>query len=141
MTTVTFYFNVKQREAALCQLVEKALKQKLRIHILTENEAESVKLDRYLWQLPSIGFLPHCAADHPLANDTPILIDHRHTLLTSADILFNWCSGIPQSIEAYQRIIEIVDSNEGSRDVARQRFRDYQAQNINPQTIDLAVTH
>lgn len=137
MTTVTFYFNVKQREAALCQLVEKALKQQLRIHILTENETDSVKLDRYLWQLPSIGFLPHCAADHPLANETPILIDHRDTLLSSADILFNWTATLPLSIESYQRIIEIVDAQEENRLNARQRFRDYQAKNIEIQSIDL----
>lgn len=137
MTTVTFYFNVKQREAALCQLVEKALKQKLRIHILTENEADSVKLDRYLWQLPNIGFLPHCAADHPLAKETPILIDHRNTLLTSADILFNWCSNIPESITFYQRVIEIVDGQKENRLVARERFKTYQANNIEIQTIDM----
>lgn len=137
MTTITFYFNVKQREAALCQLVEKALKQKLRIHILTENEADSVKLDRYLWQLPSIGFLPHCAADHPLATNTPILIDHRHALLPSGEVLFNWTANIPSTIKHYQRVIEIVDSNEENRLLARERFKLYQASSVEIQTIDM----
>ena len=137
MTIVTFYFNVKQREAALCQLVEKALKQQLRIHILTENETDSMKLDRLLWQLPSIGFLPHCAADHALASQTPILIDHRDSLFSSADVLFNWHKEIPSRLDAYQRIIEIVDGNEENKLEARQRFRDYQAKNIEPQTINM----
>lgn len=138
MPEITFYFNVLRREIALCQLVNKALQQHHTLNILTDSESASISLDRLLWEIPSIGFLPHCAADHPLAADTPICIDYRSVLFKPRDILFNWGSKLPLQLENYQRVIEIVDSDEETRSASRQRFRAYQAQGFTIKSIDMA---
>jgi DNA polymerase-3 subunit chi len=138
MPEITFYFNVQRRETALCQLVGKALQQQHTINILTDSDAASDSLDRLLWEIPSIGFLPHCAADHPLAAETPICIDHRTALFKPRDILFNWSKQLPPQLNGYQRVIEIVDKTDTLRTEARQRFRAYQAQGYTVKTIDMA---
>jgi len=139
MPEITFYFNVQQREAALCQLVGKALQHQYTLNILTESNAASIRLDQLLWEMPSIGFLPHCAADHPLAVDTPICIDHRSELFKPRTILFNWCLQLPSLRDGYQRIIEIVDTSEIACQQARQRFRAYQEHGLTVKSVDMAA--
>jgi DNA polymerase-3 subunit chi len=139
MPDITFYFNVQRRETALCQLVGKALQHQHTLNILTDSEAASDSLDRLLWEIPSTGFLPHCSADHALAEQTPICIDHRSALFQARDILFNWSTQLPPQLDHYQRIIEIVDNTQPLRHDARQRFRAYQAQGYSIKTIDMAA--
>jgi DNA polymerase-3 subunit chi len=137
MPEITFYFNVQGREAALCQLLGKALQHKKTINILTDSESASTSLDRLLWEIPSTGFLPHCAADYALATETAICLDHRADLFTARDILFNWGTQIATQRDC-QRIIEIVDRSEEQRTQARQRFRAYQAQGYTVHSIDMS---
>ena len=139
MPEITFYFNVQQREIALCQLVSKALQHKNTMNILTDSESDSRSLDGLLWEIPSIGFLPHCRADHPLAMETPICIDARDELLHPRDILFNWRTCLPPTLENHTRIIEIIDTSETLKLDARQRFRAYQAQGITVRSVDMAA--
>lgn len=139
MPEVTFYFNVQRRETALCQLVGKALQQKNHINILTDSESATVSLDRLLWEIPNIGFLPHCTADHALAAETPIWLDHRAQLLKPRDILFNWTSQLPGTLEGYSRVIEIVDGDEELKAQARKRFRAYQAQGLTIKSVDMTA--
>ncbi|AOY00519.1 DNA polymerase III subunit chi [Jeongeupia sp. USM3] len=137
MTQVTFYFNVRNREQALCQLVGKALAQKLSISVLAGSESAAYALDRLLWELPQTGFLPHCAADHGDAARTPIVVDHRVELMPARDALFNWTDGVPGGLERYARVIEIVDQSDDARSAARARWRAYLAHGITPEGIDL----
>ncbi|UXY15146.1 DNA polymerase III subunit chi [Chitiniphilus purpureus] len=135
---VTFYFNVKHRGHALCQLVGKALAQRLTINVLTASDADSRELDRLLWEIPQIGFLPHCAADDPLAPVTPIVIDHRPALLSDRAALFNWTeAAIPAELDGHQRVLEIVERDDAARDQARERWRSYQARGVTPQAVDM----
>ena len=64
---ITFYFNVLNREKALCQLVGKSLASGKTVCVLTESAAATAALDRLLWEVPQNGFVPHCAADDPRA--------------------------------------------------------------------------
>ncbi|MBM3117226.1 DNA polymerase III subunit chi [Jeongeupia naejangsanensis] len=137
MAQVTFYFNVRSREQALCQLVGKAMAQKLSISVLAASESAAYALDRLLWELPQTGFLPHCAADHPDAGRTPILVDHRVELMPARDALFNWTDGVPGGLAQYTRVIEIVDQSDEARSAARARWRAYLAHGITPEGIDL----
>ncbi|BCL76383.1 DNA polymerase III subunit chi [Jeongeupia sp. HS-3] len=134
---VTFYFNVKSREQALCQLVGKAMTQKLTINVLAESESAAYALDRLLWELPQTGFIPHCAADHPDAARTPVIVDYRVEKMPVRDALFNWTDGVPAGLDRYARVIEIVDQSDEARAAARTRWRAYQAHGITPDSIDL----
>lgn len=134
---ITFYFNVRNREQALCQLVGKALAQGLEIVVLTESAAASTVLDRLLWEMPQHGFVPHCGADDPRAGQTPVIIDHRPEKLPSRSLLFNWTGQIASGLDRYERLIEIIDTDQELRAAARERWRAYQAQGHEPRAIDM----
>ncbi len=134
---ITFYFNVRNREQALCQLVGKALAQGLVLNVLTESAAASTALDRLLWEMPQHGFLPHCGADDPRAAQTPVIIDHRPEKLPTRPLLFNWTNQVATGFDSCDRMIEIVDTDEDLRAAARERWRAYQALGHEPRAIDM----
>lgn len=134
---ITFYFNVSNREHALCQLVGKALAAGKTVSILTESSAASSALDRLLWETPPHGFMPHCLADDPRAAQTPIIIDHRTDLLPTRDVLFNWTAQTATGFARYDRLIEIVDTDPELRAMARERWRAYQALGHEPSATDM----
>ncbi|WP_148714270.1 DNA polymerase III subunit chi [Chitinolyticbacter meiyuanensis] len=134
---VTFYFNVKSREQALCQLIGKALAQRIEINVLARDANGSAALDRLLWEIPQTGFLPHCAADDALAARTPIVVDHRDDLMQPRAALFNWTDAPPPEALRQGRIFEIVDRDDANRNRARERWRAYAALGITPSAIDM----
>lgn len=128
MPRASFYFNVRNREQALCQLLGKGLQQGLSMAVVTDSPAASQVLDRFLWEFPPTGFLPHCAADHPLATETPILLDHRSEKLQARDVLFSWQSHAPLIHARFGRIIELVAQDDpAGREAARNRVASYRA--------------
>ncbi len=137
MTEISFYFNVNNRESALCQLVGKALLQGHRMFILTGSEAATSVLDRMLWEIPPAGFLPHCQADAEFAEQTPIIIDHRVELITPRSLLFNWTERVAPRFSEFERLIEIVDSDEALKAAARSRWAAYKAQGFTPNATDM----
>ncbi|SMC29575.1 DNA polymerase III, chi subunit [Andreprevotia lacus DSM 23236] len=134
---VTFYFNVRNREQALCQLVGKAVARGMRLNVLAGSEAAAAALDRLLWEVPQTGFIPHCAADADIAAATPVIIDHRHEKLQVRDALFNWTDGVPQGFQQYARVVEIVEQDEEQRAAARERWRAYQGHGVTPVAVDM----
>lgn len=134
---ISFYFNVRNREQALCQLVGKALAAGQTMNILTESTAASAVLDRLLWEFPQNSFLPHCGPENPNAARAPILIDHRPELLPARPLLFNWTEQVAAGFERYERVVEIVDTDEEMRSRGRERWRAYQALGQTPDATDM----
>lgn len=136
---VSFYFNIANREQALCQLVGKAMRQKLAIGVLTGSEAASQQIDRLLWERPPTGFLPHCLADQPEASQTPTLISHQLDALLPCDVLFNWTDAALPGQPGLQRIIEMVEQgDEAGRLAARQRVAGYKQAGYEVDYTDMA---
>lgn len=122
----SFYFNVQSREQALCQLVGKALKQRLAIGIAADSEATAARLDRLLWEVPATGFLPHCHPRDAVAAETPVWLDHRLDTLAGRAVLFNWTGQVVPAALGAGRVIEIVArDDEAGRQAARQRVAQY----------------
>ncbi len=135
----SFYFNVANREQALCQLVDKAVKRKLAIGVITESETASRVIDRLLWEIPPTGFVPHCLAEDDCAALTPALIDHRIEKLGNRDVLFNWTPRIVPFSPNLARVIEIIaHDDEPGRQAARQRVAQYKQAGYEVEYTDMA---
>lgn len=135
----SFYFNVANREQALCQLLGKAVKRKLAIGVMTESATASRVIDRLLWEIPPTGFVPHCLAEDACAADTPALIDHRLDKLLPRDVLFNWTARMVPIDPRLQRVIEIVaHDDEPGRQAARQRVAQYKQAGYEVEYTDMA---
>lgn len=140
MPRASFYFNVSNRHEALCQLAGKALRQGLRMGIATDSPAASQVLDRLLWEIPPTGFLPHVGADHPLAEQTPILLDHRTELIPARDVLFSWRQQATLLGDRFGRVIEIVErGDEEGKLAARMRVASYKAAGFEVDFTDMAT--
>ena len=138
MTRIDFYIHVDNQLHTLCTLAAKALAKDVRMMILTPDAQTTDRVDKVLWSQPSIGFLPHCRAEHRLASVTPIIVDHVAEPVVHEQVLVNLCPECPPVFSRFERLIEIVGLDEAERDLARTRFRFYRDRGYDIRTHDLA---
>jgi len=125
MTRIDFYINVDDRARTACLLSAKAVERGVRLFVLTADEEQTARLDRLLWCQPQLAFVPHVRADHPLAAETPVIVDHRVDPLPHDQVLLNLTDDTPPVFSRFARLIEIVSLDDGDRQRARQRWRFY----------------
>lgn len=125
MTQIDFYTHVQDKLELAGKLSAKALEQGLRVLLLTADEASAARADHILWTTPAIGFLPHCRARNPLADVTPVIVDHDPGEIIHDQVLLNLGNERPAFFSRFQRLIEIVTTDEEDRLAARERFRFY----------------
>lgn len=125
MTQIDFYTHAEDKAPLVWKLSAKAMEQGLRVFVLTPDEDSASRLDRLLWVNPPTGFLPHCRARDPLAEATPVIVDHDPGDLPHDQVLVNLCQARPAFFSRFLRLIEIVSLDESDRGAARERYRFY----------------
>jgi DNA polymerase III subunit chi len=125
MTQVDFYTHVDDKLHTMCTLAAKALARKMRVLILTPDPQTTEQVDRMLWIQPAIGFLPHCRSGHRLAAITPIIVDHVAEPIVHEQLLINLHAECPPVFSRFERVMEIVTTDEADREAARGRYRFY----------------
>lgn len=111
MTRVDFYIlpddELQARLQFICRLVEKAHRQKHRIYIHTNNEADSKTIDLLLWTFKVESFIPH----HLLGDNNapaPVAIGHGDNPGDHHDLLVNLSDQIPDFFSRFERCVEVV---------------------------------
>ena len=129
MTQIEFHFNTPERLQSTCRLLRKARARELRVGVVG-SEASLRQLDAALWSFSESDFLAHSsAADGREVQDaSPIRLHTDPVQLTGMDLLVNLGDEVPQGFESFERLIEIVATDEHGRMTARQRWRHYTAQ-------------
>jgi len=126
LTSIDFYFNAGDRLGVACRLAGKALQQKKRVLIYAAETETAQRIDRLLWTSQAVSFIPHCYAHDPLAADTPVLIASGDEQPAAAcDVLLNLSAECPPFFERHERVLEIVDREEGQVLAGRARFKFY----------------
>lgn len=127
MPQVDFYIleGNRQRDHFVCQLANKVCQQQLNILIQTNDEASAQAIDQRLWTFHDISFLPHSVYNEDQDNDEPVLINWQAASSSQRDVLMNLSDRIPDNVDQFARIVEIISGNEEMRQAARQRYRDY----------------
>jgi len=137
MIRVDFYLltdsSQEARQLFACRLAEKAYQKKHQIYILVNSMAAAEQLDQLLWTFQDDSFLPHEIYSQNTPLSAPIQIGTSGYPAT-CDTLFNLTSALPDNIEHFSRIIEIVPNNENERQQARDRFRLYRQKGYSLQT-------
>ncbi len=137
MTRVDFYFNAASKRDTALRLAAKAYQAGAHTLLYTLDESLAAALDRDLWTVSQLAFIPHVRCTHPLAGETPVLIGDCPGRLPSRDVLINLDDGPPPGYEAFQRLIEIVCRDEEDRQHARRRYRHYRERGDTIETYDL----
>lgn len=125
MTRVDFHFNAPDKLSYGCRVVRKAYRAKHPVLVWCDDRARLDAFDRLLWSEPPADFVPHVRAADPLAAHTPILLADTAVDTDAHDVLVNLGSVPPPMFARFERLIEIVGTDEDDRAAARERWRFY----------------
>lgn len=131
MTRVSFHFNVPQRLVYACRLLRKATRQNA--HIAVTGEARTLaELDRALWSFEPTEFIPHVLLREGEAlperlRATPVCLTATPAAAPHHEVLLNLGAQPPAGFESFERLIEIVSTDETERTAARARWKHYAA--------------
>ena len=139
MTTIDFYFNAEDRFQVACRLAGKALAQKKRMLIYAPERETASHIDKLLWTWPAIGFVPHCPLNDPLSADTPVLIASDEHTPASCELLLNLGAQCPPHFERFERLLEVIPTDETERQTGRARYRYYLERGYRISNHDLAA--
>ncbi|MDR1648219.1 MAG: DNA polymerase III subunit chi [Zoogloeaceae bacterium] len=145
MTHIFVYHHVADRLQSACGIVAAAVRQGKDFTLYTPDTECARLMDRLLWILAPLSFIPHCLADAPLAAETPVLLatGAEHLAIIPASHsrqrLLNLGEDVPPGFERYASLIEIIGDNPDERQHARARIRHYQSTGCILQYIDKSV--
>ncbi len=130
MTRVDFYLigddSSHHWERVACTLTSKAWKDGHQVYLNTSSSEHAARLDKLLWTWRDISFLPHGRFDQAPDPATPILVGHGDQAPDFSDVLINLHHSVPLFFSRFDRVLEVVPTEEALRQQARQRYRFYQ---------------
>ncbi|MBL8386695.1 MAG: DNA polymerase III subunit chi [Hydrogenophaga sp.] len=137
MTEVAFHVNVADVPAYTCRLLRKAHAKGARVHV-TGLPAQVDAVDRGLWLMSQSEFIPHAGVQAPerVRRRSGIVLGGEW--FDGAQVLVNLSTDMPSEHGRYARVIEIVGTTEAERSQARQRWKTYRSEGIEPEMVDQA---
>jgi len=142
MTRIEFHHNAPDKFAAAARLIGAAVAAGARVLVFAPQGDVARRIDNVLWTHAALSFVPHVAADSPLAQETPVVICCTLEHPAAADhsqVLVNLDGDLPPSFARFERLIEIVGTDEADRLPARSRFRFYRDRGYPLATSDLSA--
>jgi DNA polymerase-3 subunit chi len=127
LTEVAFHFGAQDRLAYTCRLLRKATATGARL-VVRCSQADGAALDSALWNVSPTDFISHCdtsAPDTVRARSSVLLMRADQAVDPHFPILVNLFDDVPVGFEQFERVIEVVSTDEQDRSLARQRWRHY----------------
>ena len=135
MAKVSFYLFEKSPERQVdstCRLCRKILRQPERIWLLCADPALQQELDEKLWNFDPASFIPH-GIDQP---DATVCISAQLPE-QSGWIIFNFNPEALEPDAKFSHIIEIIENNEPTKQLGREKYKQYRRFGIQPNTFKL----
>ena len=135
---VDFYVLPDQKDNGrallACRLIDKAYNLGHSVYLLAASEPQAGALDDLLWTFRQDSFIPH--ERYPLAgeDESPVLIGTALPADRTARVLINFSDRLPDGLERFERIVELVDQHPEVLAASRERFRQYREQGLTPET-------
>jgi DNA polymerase-3 subunit chi len=148
-----------------CRLTEKAYLRDLKVVLYGETAAEVEAMDELLWTFSERSFVPHeivrgrpaggavagggatpvacattglAAAGLAAAGLAPAVhITQELESVEAADLLVNLGARLPERLDRFARIAEIIDADEDRRRLGRERFKAYRDLKLSVETHQL----
>jgi DNA polymerase-3 subunit chi len=137
MTRIDFHTNVPDKVAYACRLARKAWAANNRVVLMAEDDVQLAELNAAMWTFSATDFLPHVLAGDALAASTPILLtasDEAELPHTHKELLVNLSRRAPGQVARFERMIEVISSDEDDAAAGRKRYVAYKQQ-------DYPLTH
>ena len=127
MTRVDFHSKVPDKIAYACRLVRKARAADLKVVVFAADRAQMAAFDEALWTFSEQDFLPHVPAGDELAAVTPVILTHDAAqALPHHQVLVNLSRETPAHFARFERMFEIVSTDDDDLLAGRARYRQYQ---------------
>jgi DNA polymerase-3 subunit chi len=142
MARVDFYLlaaaGESSRQLFACRLAEKAYRLQHTVHIQAADRQHARQLDDLLWTFRDGSFVPHELVETDSgAGGAPVTIGVGAAEIRPGDLLINLTDAVPERLDSFPRVAEIVTSDEDCRQKSRRRFADYRSQGHSLQTHEL----
>ncbi len=122
-----------------CRLIEKAFDAGLRVYAQTASLPDAQRLDELLWTFNDRTFIPHEVLEGDAATHEKVMV-----LIGSADapashrqLLVNLSNALPNELERFDRIAEIVDVDPENKRLSRERYKAYRERGCSLETHNL----
>ena len=134
MTRIDFYIieegSAQATETFICRLTEKAWSQNNAVYIHTLDEQHAIKYDELLWTFNENSFVPHTLLQDETdqSNTHNVLIGHQvaeQNPITFHDVLINLNHDAPSFFSQFERVAEIITTDEISINKGRERYQFY----------------
>jgi DNA polymerase-3 subunit chi len=127
MTRVDFHSKVPDKIAYACRLVRKARAADMKVVLFAADRAQLAALDEALWTFSEQDFVPHVMAGDELAAMTPVILAHdAGQELPHHQVLVNLSRETPAHFARFERMFEIVSTDDDDLLAGRARYRQYQ---------------
>jgi DNA polymerase-3 subunit chi len=110
-----------------CRLAEKAVDHGHRVYVQTASLAEAQRLDELLWTFNDRSFLAHELASEtgPGHPKVMVLLGDGEAPPSHRQLLINLTDRLPSNLDAFERIVEIVDVDAERKRLSRERYKHY----------------
>jgi DNA polymerase-3 subunit chi len=134
MAQVEFHSGVSDTLHFACRLLRKAWRHGAAV-VVTAPPATLDALDRELWSFEAQEFVPHRRVQPAQGVDaalrrTPIWLCDGDAPATCPNVLVNLGGDIQGDLDRFERIIEVVSAEAEDRQLARGRWREYEARGL-----------
>lgn len=129
MTRIDFHTNISDKVSYACRLARKAYGARGKLVLLAGDPAQAAALNAGLWTVGETDFLPHAMAGGELAPHSPIIVtDSMDAEFPHYDMLVNLTQAPPPGLERFQRVFEIISTDEEDAAAGRRRYAAYKKQ-------------
>ncbi len=127
MTSIAFHFNAPTKLAYACRLLRKAVLSGSTVAVIGD-EQMLAKLDEQLWSFSALDFVPHGRANslsEQQREHTPIWLCVTAQEGRGRQVLVNLTQAVPVGLDGFERVIEVVSTDEVDRSSARGKWKHY----------------
>lgn len=134
MTRIDFYIieqgSTEATDTFICRLIEKAWSQNNAVYLHTNDEEHTTKFDELMWTFKETSFVPHLCHTSPDTDEhdeKSVLIGHQSDINITKhhDVLINLHHEAPSFFSQFERVAEIITTEETSKIKGRERYQFY----------------
>ena len=125
MTRIDFYRYAEDKLRFACRLAARAFDKSSRLVVYAPDASLLRRFDEMLWTFNATRFVPHCMAGAAVAAETPIILASNGESLPHHDVLLNLGDEWPPFFATFERLLEIVSTDEADKERARGRYSFY----------------
>lgn len=127
MTRVDFHSKVPDKLLYACRLVRKARTAGMKVVVHLQDAQQLSDFDQALWTFSEQDFIPHVVASDELAPQTDVIMScDASDELPHHQVLINLSMLTPDHFARFDRMFEIVSTDEQDLAAGRGRYKHYQ---------------